>query len=127
MKKAAVGPISHLSWGRMEVTIGGRTQTFQDCKVWPGGAREWDWNLTGTHHVPGTQPTDIEELLDRGVEEVVLSRGIQLVLRICPQTEELLRVSGIPYHLEETTRAVALFNRLCAEGRRVGGVFHSTC
>ncbi len=57
----------------------------------------------------------------------MLSRGLQLVLRTCPETEELLRASGIPYHIEETSRAVALFNRLWSEGRQVGGVFHSTC
>ena len=33
----------------MEVAIGG-SQTFKDCKVWPGGAAVWDWNVTGTHH-----------------------------------------------------------------------------
>jgi len=111
----------------MEVTIGGQTYTLEDSKVWPDGAREWDWNLTGTHHVPGTQPADIEELLELGIEVLVLSRGMQLVLQTSPETEELLRANGIPYHIEETSRAVALFNRLWLEGKKVGGVFHSTC
>jgi hypothetical protein len=127
MNKAAAGPIRHLSWGRMEVLLGGQTFTFKDCKLWPGGATQWDWSLTGTHHVPGTQPADIEEIIEQGVEELVLSRGMQLALQTCPRTVQLLRARGVPYHIEETSRAVALFNRLCAEGRRVGGVFHSTC
>lgn len=111
----------------MEVTLGGRTLAFKDGKVWPDGAREWDWRLTGTHHVPGTQPADVEELLEHGVEEMVLSRGMQLVLQVSPETLERLRAAGIPYHVEETRLAVALFNRLCREGKRVGGLFHSTC
>ena len=127
MKAETAGPISHLSWGRMEVTIGSRTFTFKDCKVGPDVARAWDWTLTGTHHVPGTQPADIEELLEAGVEELVLSRGMQLVLQTAPETEELLRSRGVPYHVEETRRAVALSNRLWGEGKKVGGVFHSTC
>jgi hypothetical protein len=111
----------------MEVAFGGRTHTFKDCKVWTDGAAAWDWNATGTHHVPGTQPADIAELLERGIEELVLSRGLQLALQTSPETEDLLRALEIPYHIEETGQAVALFNRLWLEGRRVGGMFHSTC
>jgi hypothetical protein len=120
-------PITAISWGRIEVTLDGRTYFFKDCKIGPDGASEWDWRLTGTHHVPGTQPADVLELLEAGVEELVLSRGMQLALQTAPATEELLRARGIPYHVEETARAVALFNRLWQQGRKVGGVFHSTC
>ena len=120
-------PITHLSWGRMEVTINGKTHRFKDCKVWPGGAKEWDWRLTGTHHKPGIQPADIEEILEYGIEVMILSRGRQLMLHTCPETEELLRLRGIRYHIEETKKAVALFNSLTREGKKVGGVFHSTC
>jgi hypothetical protein len=127
MSQARTGPITHLSWGRMEVALGGLVRVFKDCKVWPDGAREWDWSLTGTHHVPGIQLADIEELLEQPVDELVLSRGMQLALRTAPETEEHLRASGIPYHVEETSRAVALFNRLWSEGKKVAGVFHSTC
>lgn len=119
--------ITHLSWGRIEVEIGGRTMRFKDCKVWPTGACEWDWRLTGTHHVPGTQPADVWDLLEQEIDELVLSRGHELVLCTDPRTEELLRAREIPYSIEETRRAVALFNRLSRAGKRVAGAFHSTC
>jgi hypothetical protein len=119
--------ITGLSWGQMEVQVGSETYRFRDCKVWPGGAKEWDWRLTGTNHKPGIQPADIEEILERDVEVMILSRGQKLLLRTSPETEELLNSRGIEYHLEETKRAVELFNELTAQGKRVGGVFHSTC
>ena len=127
MEKIETTLITHISWGNMEVTTNGQTYKFKDCKVWPGGAKEWDWNLTGTRHKPGIQPADIEEILAQGVEVMVLSRGMQLMLYTCPETEELLRSRRIPYHIEETKQAVALFNRLMEQGKRVGGIFHSTC
>jgi hypothetical protein len=127
MEKIETSLITHISWGNMEVTINGQTYKFKDCKVWPGGAKEWDWNLTGTRHKPGIQPADIEEILAQGVEVMILSRGMQLMLHTCPETEELLRSRGIAYHIEETKQAVALFNRLMEQGKRVGGIFHSTC
>ncbi len=119
--------ITHISWGRMDVAINDHIFTFKDCKVWPGGAKEWDWRMTGTHHRPGTQPADIEEILAQGVEIMVLSRGIERMLHTCPETEQLLRFKRIEYHIEATHQAVALFNQLTQQGQRVGGIFHSTC
>ena len=119
--------ITRISWGKIEVSIGDRKFSFKDCKVWPGVAKEWNWKLTGTQHVPGIQPSDIEEILNQNVEVMILSRGMQLVLRTCKETEELLKSRNIKYHIEETSKAVELFNKLTNEGKRVGGVFHSTC
>lgn len=115
--------ITHISWGRMEVEGLG---TGRDFKLYPGGGREWDWSETNTHHVPGIQPADVAELLDRGSTVVVLTRGMQLVLQTCPETLEMLRERGIAVHVEETKAAVELYNKL-AETEAVGGLFHSTC
>jgi hypothetical protein len=98
----------------------------KDFKLFPGGGREWDWSETGTRHVPGIQPADVLQLLDRGSQVVVLTRGMELVLRTCPETLALLRDRGIPVHVEETRAAVELYNKL-AEEAQVGGLFHSTC
>lgn len=119
--------IKQISWGRMTVEVNGILLEFKDCKVWPGGAKEWNWNVTGTRHQPGTQPADIEEILEQGVEVMILSRGMALRLHTCPATEQLLRSKGIEYRIEETRRAVELFNQLSLQGKRVGGIFHSTC
>jgi len=115
--------ITQISWGRMEVE---KLGTGRDFKLYPGGGRAWDWNETGTHHVPGIQPADVQDLLDHGSRVVVLSRGMQLALQTCPETLQLLREQGITYHVEETKAAVELYNQL-AQTERVGGLFHSTC
>ena len=119
--------ITNLSWGKMEVDLGGELQVFKDCKLWPGGAREWRWGETGTHHSPGVQPADIDEILAHDVEMVLLTRGQLGRLGVAEETEELLRMRGIPYRIERTKKAVALFNEMTRAGKRVGGVFHSTC
>ncbi len=115
--------ITHVSWGRMEVDGIG---TGKDFKLYPGGGRPWDWNETGTRHVPGIQPSDVAELLERESTVIVLSRGMYLVLQTCPETLDLLGARGIAVHVEETRAAVAHYNRL-AESQNVGGLFHSTC
>ena len=115
--------VTHISWGRMAVEGLG---TGKDFKLYPGGGREWDWSETGTRHVPGIQPADVEELLEHGSKVIVLTRGMQLALQTCPETLEVLRDRGIPVHVEETRAAVERYNRL-AEREAVGGLFHSTC
>lgn len=120
---AASPRITQVSWGRLLVEGLG---PGKDYKLYPGGGRRWDWNETGTRHVPGIQPADVLELLERGSRVVVLTRGMQLMLRTGPNTLELLRDRHIAVHVEETRAAVALYNRLAAD-TRVGGLFHSTC
>ncbi|MDQ2693894.1 MAG: Mth938-like domain-containing protein [Pseudomonadota bacterium] len=115
--------ITALSWGHMEVEGAGAGKDF---KLWPGGARPWDWRETGTRHRPGIQPADVAELLDHGCRVVVLSRGMLRMLQVCPETLRLLHDRGVAVHVEETRDAVRLYNRL-AEQAAVGGLFHSTC
>lgn len=119
--------ITELSWGNMEVSIAGEKQQYKDCKVWPGGAREWRWGETGTHHSPGIQPGDIQELLEHEVEFVILTRGQLGRLGVASETQDFLNERGVEYRIEKTKKAVALFNELVQKGKRVGGVFHSTC
>src|ERR671917_181067 len=68
--------VTHLSWGRLEVE--GVDAPFKDAKLFPGGARAWDWREPGTSHEPGIQPADVEELLERGATTVVLSKGVHM-------------------------------------------------
>jgi hypothetical protein len=111
-------------WGVIEVEGASR---LRDAKLWPGGGREWDWDETGTRHEPGIQPTDLDELLAHDPEVVVLSRGRQLRLQAMTETMAQLRARDIEVVHDETSRAIAAYNRLVAEGRRVAALLHSTC
>ncbi len=115
--------IAHLSWGRLEVE---GYPPFKDAKVFPGGARAWDWRETGTRHSPGIQPADVQELIDHGAKAVVLSKGIWERLQVCPETVALLADRHIAVDILQTQEAVKRFNQL-RESVPVGGLFHSTC
>jgi hypothetical protein len=123
MAEQASPAITGVSWGKLEVEGHG---TFKDAKLFPGGARAWDWNETGTRHVPGIQPADVEELLEHGAEVVVLSRGMNLVLQTCPETLALLEERGVAVHVLQSEEAVARYEALRTTAR-VGALIHSTC
>ena len=116
--------ISDCSWGRLGVEGFG---SLKDAKLYPGGARAWDWRETGTRHDPGIQPADVAELLDHGAEVVVLSTGVFRRLGVCPETLLLLKTKGIACHVLPTPEAVAAYNRLADTHTPVGALIHSTC
>lgn len=117
--------VTQLSWGRLEVE--GRDGQFKDAKLFPGGAREWDWSETSTSHEPGIQPADVEELLDRGATVVVLSRGFEERLRVRRETLRKLEEKKVPVYVERTGEAVRLYNELSKKNEKVGALVHSTC
>lgn len=119
--------VEYSAWGKMKISIGDQVLLFKDCKVWPGGAAVWDWSLTGTQHVPGIQPADVEELLAQAVEVVVLGCGVFSRLGVCPETKTFLGANAVEVHCLSTREAVKFYNDLVRQGYRVGGLFHSAC
>jgi len=99
---------------------------FKDGKLYPDGAREWDWGETDTHHEPGIQPADVEELLEYGAKVVILCRGMLKRLKVCYTTIRRLKDRGVATHILPTKKAVKVYNQL-REKESVGGLFHSTC
>ena len=67
------------------------------------------------------------ELLNHQPELVMLSGGRQGRLGVSPETLSLLETCGVPVLREKTDAALATYNRLAGEGRRVAGPFHTTC
>ena len=116
--------VTRISWGRVEVE--GREGALRDAKLYPGGSREWDWNETGTRHSPGIGAGDVDELLERGAEVVVFSRGFHGRLGVPEETLRMLEERGVVAHVLLTEEAVRLYNDL-RENERVGALIHSTC
>lgn len=114
--------VTSLSWGRLETEHG----VFKDAKLFPGGAREWDWGETGTRHEPGIQPSDVGELIDCGAEVVILAKGFYGRLGVCRKTLETLKEQGVSVHVASSEEAVKLYNEL-RESEKVGALVHSTC
>lgn len=123
-REPTVSPaVTSVRWGIVEVE---GYAPFKDVKLYPGGARAWDWGETGTRHSPGVQPADVEEFLDRGAEIVVISTGMLRRLQVQPSTLEYLAAAGVTSHVLPTKQAVARYNELRSTAR-VASVIHSTC
>jgi hypothetical protein len=111
-------------WGFVEIEGLGR---YRDVKLWPSGGRAWDWRETGTDHRPGILVADLTELLDHEPDLVILGCGRYGRLGVLPAALSLLEARGVSVVREKTDAAMAMYNRLAADGRRVAGLFHTTC
>lgn len=118
--------ITHISWGKIIVADNGKESTYRDAKLWQSESKDWDWNKTGTRHNPGVQIADIAEFIDM-VDIVILTRGMDLVLQVPQTTIDYVRQRGKQCFVGQTEDMVKKYNELVKEGKKVGGVFHSTC
>ena len=116
--------IERIKWGEIEVE---KLGIGKDFKLYPGGGRLWNWKEPNTHHVPGIQVADVEELLEHDCKEIVLSRGMLLKLEVGSETKDYLEQANVQLHVMETKMAAELYNHLAKQNVMVGGLFHSTC
>lgn len=115
--------INSIKWGKIKTSDG---NTYKDAKLYPGGSRKWDWNETGTHHNPGIQPADVEELLNNNAQVIILSKGFHERLQVCDKTIDFLKENEKTFHILETGKAVKKYNEL-REKYPIGALIHSTC
>ncbi|XP_073341237.1 mth938 domain-containing protein isoform X1 [Pagrus major] len=78
-------------------------------------------------HHPGVQPADLEEVLKKGIDLLVIGRGMSEALQVPSTTVDFAKQRGVDVKVLQTERAVAEYNKLASQGAKVGGVFHSTC
>ncbi len=123
--------IAKIVWGEITVSQDGSSTLYKDAKLSPNGAKDWNWSAhnPATQHRPGIQISDIEEFISgpNEVDVIILTRGVDLVLQIPQSTIDYIKSKGKVCYDGQTNDMVALYNKLVAEGKIVGGVFHSTC
>lgn len=123
----AQAPSVHsMQWGEIVIEHNNSIKTYKDCKLWPNGSCEWDWSIAGTRHKPGIQIKDFESFVD-SVDIVILSRGYDLMLHVTGKALNYLQEKSKKYYIEQSEKAVQLYNKLVKEGKKVGALIHTTC
>ena len=115
--------IENIQWGSMKIK---GYPLGRDFMIYPGGAKSWDWNKSNTSHEKGIQTQDIQFIIDKGAEYVVMAVGMNSRLNVSDTAIELLKKTGTEYCILSTKDAVEEYNRL-ASTTPVGGLFHTTC
>ena len=81
--------------------------------------------------MPGIQQEDVQYLLAKGADKIVLSVGYHSKLQVAPETLTFLKQcqseNKIEFFIHSTPEAVKLYNELVEKKERVGALIHSTC
>ncbi|XP_060223586.1 mth938 domain-containing protein isoform X2 [Meriones unguiculatus] len=116
-RRPVPGPLAE----RPSAWSGPQRRSAERGAVWRSGQAQ------RRYHSPGVQPADVKEVAEKGVQTLVIGRGMSEALKVPPSTVEYLEKQGIDVRVFQTEQAVKEYNALVAQGVRVGGVFHSTC
>ena len=124
---SALAPqIKNMKWGEIIISQNSAEKIYRDARIFPTRSESWDWRKTGTAHNPGIQIADIEDIVSQS-DIVILTRGVDLVLQVPQETIDYVKSKGRDCRVGQTVEMVALYNKLVNEGKKVGGVFHTTC
>ncbi|KAL0629730.1 Mth938 domain-containing protein, partial [Plecturocebus cupreus] len=69
-------------------------------------------------HSPGVQPADVKEVVEKGVQTLVIGRGMSEALKVPSSTVEYVKKHGIDVRVLQTEQAVKEYNALVAQGVR---------
>ncbi|VDL60092.1 unnamed protein product [Hymenolepis diminuta] len=83
--------------------------------------------VAGTSHWYGITREDVEELKNKNIEYIVLTRGQWAFLHVPPAIVKELEDLNFKVIVERSPVAMETYNKLVSEGHRVAGLFHTTC
>lgn len=120
--------IDSLVWGKIKTSD---NKTYKDAIITPYGAESWDWKKDGTKHVPGITKDAVESLAME-FYHIILSRGMDKVLRVSPEALEYLKEreknGSNKVKILQSENASEYYNKLVDSGTNSVALFlHSTC
>ena len=112
--------ITEFSFGR--IVVNGKTYT-DDIKIIDGKVISDWWRKKG-HRV---DIEDISDILEAQPDILVIGRGTPGLLKSTASLREYLAASHFERIEKKTSKAIAAFNRLFQQGRKVAAGFHISC
>ena len=99
------------------------TKYSQDLKIIQGRVKDNWWRREG-HRLSAE---DVDDILSAEPNILVVGTGYAGAMRVPASFRRTVEGHGIKIIAENTSEAVAIFNRLFAGGDDVAGAFHLTC
>lgn len=115
------------SVGWLKIKIAGKD--FQQVLIANDQVLERDYGRLKTLFGTAHQIADWEEktLFESKPEIIVIGSGWQGVLKVSPEFQAKCEKMGVKLQILTTPKAVAEYNRLIAEGKKVNALIHTTC
>jgi hypothetical protein len=96
---------------------------YKDISIdWKGNINVW--NRKESHKV---QEEDLKKVLDLKPDVIVIGTGETEMMRVLPETQELIINNDIGLVVKQTQEAISFFNKYLSENKKIVGLFHLTC
>ena len=110
-----------------EVVVGGKKYT-SDVIIYPDRVKD-DWWRKESHQLC---TEDLEDVLDKEPDVIVVGTGNPGMMRVLPETEKLIKSRGIRLFVQPTQEACQTYNQLSSSQSagsigRVIALLHLTC
>jgi hypothetical protein len=120
-------------WGKIVVNDSEKGKvSYKDCKLYYSDgkteSKNWDWNISGTHHDPGVQRVDLHDMdtkLNGAI--LLLSTGYDNCLKITPELIEYLKTNKMEYMIANTEEIITWYKKLVDANKKVVALIHTTC
>ena len=103
------------------IVINGKTYT-SDVIIYPDKVNSNWWRKEG-HELC---PDDLEDVLDKNPDAIVVGTGNPGLMKVLPETEKLIKSQGIKLIVQPTKEACQSYNQL-SSSQKVIAMLHLTC
>lgn len=118
IKQVFMVRIDSTSFG--EIVIDGKTY-YSDMIVWWDGKIEY---RTKSHTV---DMSEFLKLMQKEPEAVVIGTGQIGVVKILPEVNQTAEDKQVDLFIDQSKKAIQIFNGLVADGKKAVAVIHTTC
>lgn len=126
--------ITSMRWGEIKVNYKNKEYKFKDCILTPNSVKNWNWKLDKTNHDDGIKVQGIKKsgLINKNIDYILLTNGCLEAIKKNNQTKHFLNKAKTDKKIKnfrymETRKGVKYYNKAVNDGKKIAGLFHSTC
>jgi len=110
-----------IDWTKFgEISVDGKIY-YSDMIVW------WDGKVDYREKSHIVDANEYARIAARDPEIIVIGRGQHGSLKLLPEVGELADEKGIRIYIENSPKAVEMFNAFVKSGKRAAALIHTTC
>lgn len=112
-------------WGTVKIRNNGKLYMFKDAEINGDECKEWDWNESKIHHIPGITKAALNYTPE--TDCIIITTGFNDALKVSDEMVQYLKNLNILFHIVNTGDFVEKYEDAKSDGKTIYALVHSTC